>query len=490
MDIVVSGHAPKPVTPLNNFIASSLRSDSLLATLFVSGALLALAHGTAFAQQDDDYGILLYLPAILADTKGAGGQTSSTTSSVPATTARVNLCQGYRVNDRTNRPMQTRAKPAPGRTYTDPSFGSRITRITNANAIPSGIIKTMYNTVQAWNADESRLILWHRGDGHHMYDGKTYAHMERLNIVPADLEQVFWSSVRPSILYYVNAGSSVQVSTATGSIRLSGNELMEYNVATRRHRVLKRLASACPGGQVTAGIDVQMIARTDDVFGLRCGDSAFTYTVSSDRVTRLGGSAAGFAPQPFPSGKLAYHRGRILNSSMQSLRSLDLGNVSEHSNLGLLHDGSDAYFAVAFDANSQNRCGNGIGSLVVHNANNASCRVLVGPQNGYPYTPSGSHPSALAWKNPGWAVVSSIGYAVRGDSVLEQELYLANTDPANPMVCRIAHHRATGRKGSIGYFAEPHPVISPTGTRVLFSSDWSDSGRVDVYVVETPSYRR
>lgn len=386
--------------------------------------------------------------------------------------------------------MQPRAKPGPGRTYTDSVFGSKVTRITNANAISSGIIKTLYNTIQAWNADESRLILWHRGDGHHLYHGTNYAHIGRLPIVPADLEQVFWSSTNSNILFYVNSSSSTQVSTAGGNIRLTGDELMEYNVTTRRHRVIKRLNSICPSGQITAGSDVQMIASSDDVFGLRCGDAAFTYTVSSDRVTRLSGGADGRAPQPFPSGRLSYHRGRILNSAMQRARSLDLGNVSEHSSLGQLHDGSDAYFATAFDANAQNRCGNGIGALVVHKAQDASCRVLVGPSNGYPYTPSGTHPSALSRKNPGWAAVSSIGYSVQGDSVLEQELYLANTDPADPMVCRIAHHRATGRKGSIGYFAEPHPVLSPTGTRVLFSSDWNNSGRVDVYVVETPAYTR
>ena len=72
--------------------------------------------------------------------------------------------------------------------------------------------------------------------------------------------------------------------------------------------------------------------------------------------------------------------------------------------------------------------------------------------------------------------------------MLEQELYLANTDEDNRTVCRIAHHRATGRRGSIGYFAEPHPIISPSGTRVLFNSDWNDSGQVDAYVLELPSF--
>ena len=36
---------------------------------------------------------------------------------------------------------------------------------------------------------------------------------------------------------------------------------------------------------------------------------------------------------------------------------------------------------------------------------------------------------------------------------------------------------------------EPHAVISPTGTRVLYASDWSgaqDGHSIDCYVVELP----
>jgi len=454
-----------------------------------SVALLASIGCVAASAQDDDFGILLYLPAIIADTKGGGAQTTTGSTSTPAgATSQVDLCRGYRVNDMANYPMRSLAKPQPGRAYVDPSFGSRVVRITNADAISSGIIKTMYNTIQAWNADESRMILWHRGDGHHLYNGSSYQRIGRLPISPADLEQVFWSSTNPNILYYVNSASGQQVTTSGGAITLRGDELMQYNVSTQRHRLIKPLNSYCPNGSLTAGTDVQMTARGDDVFGLRCGDTGFTYTVSSDALTTMPGSASGFAPQPFPSGRYSYHRGRILGRGLSVVRTLGLGNVSEHSSLGTMHDGSDGYFATAFDADPSGRCGTGIGSLVVHSASTGACRVLVGPSNGYPYTPSGTHPSALSFKNPGWVAVSSIGYATRGDTVLEQELYLANTDPAAPTVCRIAHHRATGRKGSIGYFAEPHPVLSPTGTRILFSSDWSDSGTVDVYVVETPSY--
>ena len=446
--------------------------------LALSVFTLAVCNSAQAQTEDDD--MLLFITVIVAAANNKNPK--------PPLPEPIDLCQGYRLNDKVNRPMTALTRPPKGSSYTDPSFGSRITRITNSSSIASGIIKTMYNTIQAWNADESRLILWHRGDGHHLYHGKNYSHIEKLNISPADLEQVFWSTSNKNLLIYPNTASGQVVQTANGNVTLQGNELVEYDISSRRYRIIRDFNSYCPASNITAGNDVQIISYNSDLIGLRCGDKGFVYQQSSDSISTLPGSSDSVAPQPFPSGNLVYHQGKIYNAQLNLLRSLDLGNTSEHANLGRLHNGRDALFATSFDANSGNNCGDGIGSLVIHDATTAECRVLVGPATGYPYTLSGTHPSALAVKNPGWAVVSSIGYGTQGDSLLEQELYLANTDPADPKVCRIAHHRATGRKGSIGYFAEPHPVLSPTGTRVLFSSDWSDSGTVDVYVIEMPTY--
>ena len=74
------------------------------------------------------------------------------------------------------------------------------------------------------------------------------------------------------------------------------------------------------------------------------------------------------------------------------------------------------------------------------------------------------------------------------------EIYLANTDPDNEVVCRLAHHRSFGKDAKRGgyraYFGEPHATISPSGTRIIFGSDWYDSGSVNAYVIELPAYRR
>ena len=61
-----------------------------------------------------------------------------------------------------------------------------------------------------------------------------------------------------------------------------------------------------------------------------------------------------------------------------------------------------------------------------------------------------------------------------------------------PLAGRIGHHRSFGDNNTHlqdTYWAEPHVVGSPRGTRALFASDWGNGTTVDAYVVELPSYK-
>jgi hypothetical protein len=83
--------------------------------------------------------------------------------------------------------------------------------------------------------------------------------------------------------------------------------------------------------------------------------------------------------------------------------------------------------------------------------------------------------------------VSVVGN-VNGQTTLNSELLLADTNPGGK-VCRVAHHRSWGKAGPRDYWAEPHVVVSPSGTRLLFGSDWGGGATVDAYVVELPGYQ-
>jgi hypothetical protein len=377
----------------------------------------------------------------------------------------ADLCQGL-VKDKVAHPMTALAKPALRQTAIDPQFGTTIGRVSAVAATGADpAIVPLYSTVSAWNADESRLILYHVGVGHELYDGHTYQLIRTLDISPADVEQVYWHTSDPDVLFFV-----------------SGNQLVRYHVGSGLRETVHTFQFC--SGPASGGSDPMFTSWDSNLIGLRCGNQLFTYRMDTDTVAGVITSALD-APQASPSGTLAFTGGYVLDSSLHFLRRLDLANAYEHAALGRLASGHDTYNGVAFGPGP---AGSGVGSLVAFDLTDGSSRVVVGPATGYPYPPSGTHVSGMAYRQPGWAFLSIVGDPA-GQRVLDNELVLADTNGG--AVCRVGHHRSYGRNNTRlanSYWAEPHVVASPSGTRALFASDWGNGTTVDTYVVELPGY--
>ncbi len=377
----------------------------------------------------------------------------------------ADLCQGL-VKDKVSHSMTPLAKPALAQTVIDPQFGTTLRRISAVAPVGANpAIVPLYSTVSAWNADESRLILYHVGIGHELYDGHTYRLIRTLDITPADVEQVYWHTSDPDVLFYV-----------------TGNQLIRYHVGSGLRETVHTF-QFCPS-PATGGSDPMFTSWDSNVIGLRCGNQLFTYRMDTDTVPAVRTSTLD-APQASPSGSMAFTGGYVLDPALNVLRHLDLANPYEHASLGRLASGHDTYNGVAFDPGP---AGSGVGSLVTFDLTDGSSRVVVGPATGYPYPPSGTHVSALAYRQPGWVFLSIVGDPT-GQRVLDNELVLADTNAG--AVCRIGHHRSYGGNNTHladSYWAEPHVVASPSGTRALFASDWGNGSTVDTYVAELPGY--
>jgi len=415
-----------------------------------------------------------------------------------------NLCEGL-YSGKSEFAIPQVAKPPLMKYYREPAFRTKVMRITNAR--PDQVIKPVYSTVQAWNADESKLMLYRTdpSPGHILLDGKTYEFIRNLNIQPSDIEEVHWSHTDPDVFFYVS-----QHYSELGAFK-------KYNVKTNKDTKIRDFSKLCGVRSVpTGGGDVHMQSRDDDLFGFRCLDDnddwiMISYRISTDEIVtqKIGIEKtdweAWFAPIPAPSGKQFWYQGKVLDLDLKTVKvSHDMAKSYEHSNIGVTHDGHDAIFQTVFNA-SPKGCngdkGDGIGHLVVHDMETGECRPVINEERGYPYTTSSTHVSARAHNMPGWIAMSSVGYHKhykhftnkKKAPVFFSEIYLANTDPDNEVVCRLAHHRSFGKKAQRGdynsYFGEPHATISPSGTRIVFGSDWYDSGSVDTYVIELPSYK-
>ncbi len=422
-----------------------------------------------------------------------GGSTDSCRAYPPA--SGDDLCANF-PQDKLARPMSAMAKPSLGQVVVDPQFGGSIRRISDAAAGRWNVAKPMYSTIQAWNADESYLILYHTSQegagspgGHHLYDGKTYRYLKPLDIRPADLEQVYWDTSNPKILYYADRVT---------------RKLHRFNVETDTHATsavihdFSRAPTSCTASEdLIGGSDPMFTSWDSKQLGFSCGRRLFSYNLATDTVGKIvtmttGEGGSQNAPQASASGNTYFlnylgRAGYVLDKDMNVLRQLNLPSSNEHGSLGM-QDGRDTFFSVQFDAPLE-------GSLVASDMTTGASRVLIGPATGYPYPPSGTHMSALAYRNPGWLALSIVGDARNGkmgQGLLENEILLVNTNQGGK-TCRLAHHRSCGGSGAcgnLGYWAEPHVVISPTGTRLLFGSDWGGERTVDTYVIELPAYRR
>jgi len=426
-----------------------------------------------------------------------------TALSLPATAqTSANLCEGLPTHKR-DVPIERFKKPPFMRYYSDPAFGAKVIRITDSSK--GTVHKPLYSTIQAWNADESLILLYRTGldeAAHVLLDGTTYELVKKLDIVPVDIEEVFWSYQDPDIFYYVS-----KVYDYYG-------QFMRYNVKTDKRTLLRDFGKQCTKGHATPGNDVQMHAWDDDLFGFRCvtddGPIMFSYRISNDSMTiRKSGDGTPWSewtsPSPTSSGSAFYKDGKVMDSTMENIeRTLDQSEVYEHSSLGKTWNGEDAHFQTVFDP-SPGGCNGGksagVGHLTEFNLERDSCRPIISPDDGWPYTASGTHVSAVAYKKPGWVAMSSVGYGKfahfnngKPAPALTSEIYLANTNPNAPTVCRLAQHRSFAKdsetKDYHPYFGEPHASISPSGTRIIFGSDWYDSGSVDTYVIELPPYKR
>ncbi|HVU51313.1 MAG TPA: hypothetical protein VHL80_11535, partial [Polyangia bacterium] len=425
-------------------------------------------------------------PGTVASGTGAAGSTATGAAGsgvVPpaATTpppSGVNLCAGL-ITDKEPHPMTSVPRPALGQTVTDPQFGTTIRRITEVPAtnLPNPALRPLYSTVSAWNADETMLILYSAGNGHQLYDGKTYQFIRALgDIHPADVEQVYWSTSDPDIFFYVDH-----------------NQFVKYHVREAKPEVMTTF-SFC--GDVTKS-DTRASGGTDPMFtsfdsryiGLGCEGTSFIYDIANNAVISKKASPGENPIQVSPSGKLGWYdvSGTVTDNLLNPLRKLDMKNPSNHSTMGLSPSGVDMWYGVVFDPGPKGDTD--IGSLVTFDMTTGQSKVIIGPKTGYPYPPT-THVSAMAYRDPGYAVVSTLG-DVTGKGLLDGEVIVANT--VDGAVCRAGRHHSWGKKNTHlqqPYWAESHAVPSPSGTRILFASDWEDNPTVDTYVIELPGYKK
>ncbi|OLC56043.1 MAG: hypothetical protein AUH92_00880 [Acidobacteria bacterium 13_1_40CM_4_69_4] len=170
--------------------------------------------------------------------------------------------------------------PAAGASYIDPTFGTLVTRLTDApdtpNAADSGslpLIDNEYSTMTPWSEGNAHLLLVHHSY-FALYDGQG-RYVKDLPLDVNSSSQPRWSRGSPDVFYY-----------------LRGNALLSYDVGTDTRAIVRVF------GEYTAisGLGESDISEDGDHFVLvGDGRDVFVYTISTDTkgpvldTTGLGG---------------------------------------------------------------------------------------------------------------------------------------------------------------------------------------------------------
>jgi hypothetical protein len=392
--------------------------------------------------------------------------------------------------------------------FTDPTYGSRILRVTDENTSP-GYPKRWANMSSSaeqnsFNADSTRF-----------YTNQAYVMVWTLDrakftVTPVmdprknaplqlALNEPEWSFVDPDIMYFASAG-----------------RLQSYDLKTFSSSVLVDLSSVVPG--YTGGSGAVSASRDDKVVTSCNGTSQDTYdtVVVHDRKTgtnrlintrncTIDGSPLN-TTTPFSVG---IHNVRI-DKSGQYVR-ISVGSKFATLTAGVVFIVVDLTAGTAVFLDATNRgsghaaCGYGVGVNGEVPPGDYGPNVLMRS-----YDKVGSYTTLMPGPSPGpyiggvdylsWSNARAEGtFPVMGNDTVYKtanpyagEIFALATDGSRK-AWRFAHHR--GRYTSAdGFWSYPRATISPCGRYAIFMSNWerslgaSDAGkpRTDVFLLELP----
>ncbi len=393
-------------------------------------------------------------------------------------------------------PQSTLQKPAVGTPVADPAFKTTLRRLTNARAVAMKGIFPEYSKRQAWNADESLLLL-REGEGKALlYEGRTYQFKKILEEVGGD--DVFWHPKEPSLLIF-----------------LLDNQLYSLNVATG----VKKNLFTFPGysfvgtkGEGNLSGDGRWLALVGQTYQEATQQVHFKDLMVFDLMTNQIVAQIPLPPglENFdwvsisPKGNYVvvdyadavskrFHGIEVYDRTLKFLWQKPLG--SGHSDLAVDVNGDEVLIMDIYDPDLNQH-------LVkkFRLADGSQTRLMA-------MSPLfDQHISCQNTRKPGWCLISTFDYVQRlsdnpasGWLPFEDEIFFLKLDGSSA-VERLAHHRsrryspATPDSDQSNYFAEPHATVSRSADRVLFGSNWRESladlAGVDAYVIDLKEPKR
>lgn len=380
------------------------------------------------------------------------------------------------ITGKTTSTIPTVAKPVKGQAFSEPTYKTCVTRVTDhAVEPPAGFARNDYSRRQAFNADSSKLLVYALDGFWHVYDARTLAHIKRLTGPAGDAEPQ-WHSSDPNLLYYLPSNGI-------------GMKLYELNVATDQSRVIGDFAARLKARWPTAMASWTKSEGSPSADGrywcfMVDGDGwnsvgVFTWDRDTNTITGMR-DTNGNRPDHLsmsPSGNYCVVSSDDASGTVAFSRDFSqqrkVHHKSEHSDIALDENGDDVYVAIDYQSNA--------GDVFMVNLRTGVKTVL------FPTYLSGTatalHVSGKAYNKRGWVVIST--YADGGGSLQwMHRKVMAVQLKADPTIYHLAHHHSS----PAGYWTEPHASVNRDFTKILFNSNWDlASEDIDTYMIELPA---
>lgn len=392
------------------------------------------------------------------------------------------------VTSHTSLPQPQLTKPQKGGEVRDPVFNSTIIRLTDSREAGLEGAFPDYSKRQAWNCDETILMLRSGSGQTLLLDGRNYEYINTLEIGGEDL---FWHPTDPQILLYN-----------------PDNTLREYNIRTGEDRIIHKFAEfdfANTRGEGNLSADGRYYALAGQTYNARTGEVQFRQLILFDIFQKVELSRLELPAnlEDFdwvsvsPKGEYivvdyanmrtgAFNGVEVYDRQFRRIWQRPLG--SGHSDLGIDADGEEVLVMGYYDDVTNTnyirkyrlKDGQETTLLSMHWSfyNHISCRNEIRSEWCLVSTYDGE--GRLTDSNETWLP-------------FEDEILAVKLDGSGE-VQRLAHHRSrrfspeTPDSDNSVYFAEPHATFSRAGNRVLYGSNWredvSSVRSVDAYVLD------
>ncbi|TXK64485.1 hypothetical protein [Alkalisalibacterium limincola] len=365
----------------------------------------------------------------------------------------------------------SRPRPAKGEAVTDSAYGTCVVRATDHRNEPTNqFARTPYSRKQAFNADDSRIMVV-AGDGtYHLYDGNSLAYIRALPELGGDDGDAQWHPTDPDRLRFFHRNNRMQLSeinVETGTV----TTLVDFNNVGLPWSGVTRVWTRWEGAPSHDGRYWCLMAQGS-------GDTmrgVFTYDLQTQSV--VGTRSMSARPDHVSMSASGRHcvvshvraNGGTTSYSRDFSSSRHLHAASEHSDLALSKAGEDLYVFVDYDTD---------GSLKMINLDTGAHTSMFSTYIGG--TATGYHISARNSQVPGWVLLSTYGSS---GNWLSQKL-MAVELKANPTIINLGHHRSSANS----YWSTPVATVNNDFTRVMYNSNWGSSsdGDIEAYMLQLP----